>query len=249
LAPLIIFPWFYTFKPLGDEDLRARLSRLAANAGVRLERIDEVNLSAKTRAANAALAGLGRTRRILLGDTLLNHFTKDEIETVIAHELGHYVGRHLWSRIAIQTAAIFLFLALIHAGLRAFGPALGYQPPADPAAIPFMALVASLAALVVLPPSNTLMRAMERAADRYAVRATGRPWALVATLERLAQRNLSDPEPNRLVELLFHSHPSIARRIAECRRYAEAAGLPLAPPVEPPGEADADRLDSSQNAI
>ena len=152
IAPLIIFPLFYKFKPLEDEELRARLSSLAERAGVRLERIDEVNLSSKTRAANAALAGLGHTRRIILGDTLLRSFPNDEIETVIAHELGHYVGGHLWQRMAAQVVTIFLFLGLIDWIVGALAVPLGFWGISDPAALPLMALVSSLAAFVVLPP-------------------------------------------------------------------------------------------------
>jgi len=242
LVPVILLPLFYKSKELENADLRQRLAALAARAGVRLDRIDEVSISAKTNAVNAALAGLGRTRRILLADTLLAHFSNDEVETVIAHEMGHHVGGHLRLRVAMQSAAIFLFLGLIHITLSAFAPRLGYTSIADPAVIPLMGLVSSLVTVLILPPINTMLRAMERKADRYAIEATGKPWAFIAAIERLARRNVADPQPNALLEVLFRSHPSTSRRIASCRRWAAELGLSLAPPMaaEPTGPLDHD---------
>jgi len=209
----VLLPLFYKYKPLDRPELKARLLALAEKCGARVVDVFDLQLSAKSKAANAALAGLGRTRRILLGDTLLSRYSEDEIEAVLAHELGHHVHAHLWKLIGAQTGIVFLgfFLAdrLLNWGVSAYG----FEDHADLAAFPLLALTFAVLAVVLLPAVNSLSRYFEREADRFAAEVTGRPEALASALERLAEQNLADRTPHPVVEFLFYSHPSIGRRV------------------------------------
>jgi len=223
LAPVLIFPLFFKFTPIEQGDLRDRLSRLAQRAGTRLSGIYQMDLSRKSRTVNAALAGLGKTRRIILADTLLERFPNDEVEIVIAHELGHHVKGHLLKGMALQTATIFLFLGLVDLTAGRWARRLGFDGLADVAAFPILALVGAALGVVLMPLINGLLRRFEREADRYAIQASGRPEAFASTMRRLGSLNMADPSPHPLVEALFYSHPSIQRRLAFCEALVEQA--------------------------
>jgi STE24 endopeptidase len=213
LAPVLIMPLFYTFTPIGDGSLRERIVRLCERAGLSIEGVFSFDLSKNTRKANAGFTGVGRSKRIVLGDTLMKEFSEEEIETVFAHELGHYKHRHILIGIVVGAASVFgaLFLAS-----RLYQWSLGwfaFSAISDLAALPLLGLWLSLLGVVSLPAGNMLSRRHERQADDYAVRSTGNAGAFASALRKLAATNLSDPEPHPLVEFLFYSHPSIARRI------------------------------------
>ncbi|MCX8038076.1 MAG: M48 family metallopeptidase [Candidatus Sumerlaeia bacterium] len=221
LAPILIFPLFFRFTPITDPEITGRLERLAKKAGRRVRGVYEVNLSRKTRAANAALVGFGRTRRILLADNLLDNFTLDEIEAVLAHEFAHHAHRHLPKAALIQTATFFLLFGGLHLILEQTGGRWGLQGIADVANLPFLALAATAIGLAVLPATNAILRSYERAADAYALQTAARPEALCSALERLAQLNLADKSPHPLIEWIFYSHPSISRRVDAAKRFLQ----------------------------
>jgi len=213
LAPVLIMPLFYRFTPIGEGSLKERILRLCVDAGVRIDGIFSFNLSKNTRKANAAFTGIGRSRRIILGDTLVRDFSEEEIETVFAHELGHYRFGHIRKGIAAGTLLTFtgLFAASL---LYAWSLTLfGYASPADLGALPMLAVWLSLFGLVTSPLGNLLSRRHEREADRYAVASTGKREAFVSALRKLGAMNLADPDPHPLVEFLFYSHPPITKRI------------------------------------
>ncbi len=214
LAPVLIFPLFYKFTPLDDEDLVERLTRLAERAGARVRGVYRFDMSSKTVEANAAVVGLGNTRRIILGDTLLDNFTADEIETVLAHELGHHVHGDMGRGILVQSALTLGGLWLANLALQWGVTAFGFESVADVAAMPWLALVLGAFGLITTPLSNAYSRWRERLADRYAMEATQDPQAFATAMTRLADQNLSDANPERWVEVLLHSHPAISRRVA-----------------------------------
>jgi STE24 endopeptidase len=222
IAPVFLLPIFYTVVPLEDGALKGRIITLCRNAGIRFEGIYSFNLSKNTRKANAAFTGIGNAKRILLGDTLLKDFTDEEIETVVAHELGHYLRRHILIGILVGTAATFLGLFVASRLYSWSLPQAGFAGLTDLAALPLLAIWLSLCALVTIPPGNMLSRKHEREADAFAVQATGNPAAFSSALRKLASRNLADPEPHPVVEFLFYSHPSIRRRL----RMVEGAAGP-----------------------
>lgn len=227
LAPTLIMPLFNKYVPLGPEhsELVERLRQLAARAGTRVSGVFRFDLSKRTKAANAALTGLGATRRILLGDTLLNEFTVDEVETVIAHELGHHVHRDIPVGIAISAVVNLAGLGLAALILNAGAAALGFTGPADIAALPLLALALGVFGLVTMPISNGYSRWREVRADSYALEATGKPQAFANAMTRLANQNLADADPEPWVVFLLHSHPPIRQRLAHASAWEATHSL------------------------
>jgi STE24 endopeptidase len=219
LAPVLLMPLFYSFKPLDRPELTERLMRLAAQARTRVRGVYEWALSAHTRKANAALAGFGRTRRILLSDTLLADYSDDEIEVVLAHELSHHVHHDLWRGIALQTVVLVFTFYIAHLALAAWSEPLGLRGGDDPAGMPLLLLVAGACSLVFMPLANALSRAHERRADRYALEATQRPTAFISAMKRLSHQNLAEENPSTLVVWLFYSHPPIRERIRAAQQW------------------------------
>jgi STE24 endopeptidase len=216
LAPVLIMPLFNKYVPLGEEyaDLAARLTALAARAGTRVSGVYRFDMSRRTKAANAALTGIGNTRRIILGDTLLTEFTGDEVETVIAHELGHHVHRDIPVGIALSGALTLAGLFLAAQVLSRGAAALGFAGPADIAALPLLVLSLGVFGFLTMPLNNAYSRWREVRADRYALDATRKPQAFANAMTRLANQNLADADPEPWVVLLLYSHPPIRDRLA-----------------------------------
>jgi STE24 endopeptidase len=219
LSPVLIFPLFYKFTPLDDEELVARLTRLAERAGARVRGVYRFDMSSKTVEANAAVVGLGNTRRIILGDTLLANFSPDEIETVLAHELGHHVHGDLGKGILVQSGLTLGGLWLASLVLRWGVTLFGFGDIADVAAMPLLALAMGAFGLITMPLSNTYSRWRESMADRYALETTRKPQAFATAMTRLADQNLSEADPERWVEVLLYSHPAISRRVAMASEF------------------------------
>lgn len=225
IAPVVLFPIFYKFAPLDDEELKQRLLRLSERAGTRVRGVYEWKLSEKSRKANAALTGLGATRRILLADTLLASYSHDEIEAVLAHELGHHVHRHIPKSMVVHVVVTF-------AGFWAANQALSFavermhwfETLADFASLPLLALVSAVLSFLLLPATNAYSRFNERQADRYCFAALPSVAPFISALNKLGEQNLAERQPSRFVEWFFHSHPSIARRVAAAEAWAQAGG-------------------------
>jgi STE24 endopeptidase len=225
LAPVLLLPLFYTITPLTRDALRERLVALADKAGTHIAGVFEWRLSDRTKKANAALAGIGRTRRILLSDTLLAEHSDDEIEVILAHELAHHVYRDIWSAILVETVLIALGCFIADLVLGTFSASLGLEGKGDVAALPLLVLAAGAVSLTLMPMSNALSRAHERRADRYALTMTRNAPAFINAMRRLAAQNLAEEEPSRLVQVLFHTHPPITARIAAAREYEQGSGF------------------------
>jgi STE24 endopeptidase len=220
LAPVVLFPIFFKFKPLENPSLTERLLELSQRAQTRVRGVYEWKLSEKSKKANAALVGLGNTRRIILSDTLLAEFQEDEVEAVLAHEFGHHVHRHMLQGMVMQAAATFLGFYLVRVSLRRLSHFFGFAGLADFANLPLLALVSAVLSLVLLPVVNALSRARERQADAYALRAVASRSAFVSGMEKLAALNLAERQPHPWIEFLFHSHPSIEKRIALAQKFS-----------------------------
>ena len=215
--PVWIVPLFYRLTPLADEGLSERLLALARRTGVPAVSVWIADQSRKSRTANAAVVGLGRTRRIVLFDTLTARFTPEEIESVLAHELGHHVHGDARRGLAVHGALTLASFWVADALVRAGAPAFGLAGAADPAGMPWLALVLLALSLVALPLGNGFSRWIERQADDFALATTGNPGAFIGAMERLAELNLAERRPNRLKELVLYSHPALDRRIARAR--------------------------------
>jgi STE24 endopeptidase len=207
--------------PLGEEhaELAERLMRLAEKARTRVKGVFKFDMSRRTKSANAALTGIGNTRRIILGDTLINEFTPDEIETVLAHELGHQVNKDIPILMAAGTLTTTLGLYLASLGMKWAVSAFGFAGVADVAALPALGLVVSLYSLLIMPAENAFSRWRERLADRYALQSTGKSQAFASAFVRLANQNLSEVDPEPWVVWLFYSHPPLGERIQAAEEH------------------------------
>ncbi len=218
-APLWLIPLFYRQRPIEDPSLRRRLEELLERCRTPVRGIFEVNLSRTTRKANACLCGLGRSRRVLVSDTLLSAYPAEEVEVVLAHELGHHRRRHIAILLGTGTLAMGLSLLGVHLALRAAMKPLGLGSLQDPAALLVIGLGLAVTQLFLMPVTHGLSRRLEAQADRFALEKTRNPQAFIATMRRLAQQNLAEVSPPRWVEWLFYDHPSIARRIAMAEQF------------------------------
>lgn len=236
LAPVVLFPLFYKFRPLENEVLRERLTKLGERAGTRVRGVYEWKLSEKSKKANAALTGMGSTRRIILSDTLLENYSDDEIEAVLAHELGHHVHRHILKGIFMQVAITFLGFWLTNQVLRYAIERKNWFPVLDPrlydfANLPLIILVVTVLGFLLAPALNAISRRHERQADRYAWENIPRIESFISSMQKLADQNLAERTPARWIEVLFHSHPSIGKRVAAAESWAgnrQPATQPLA---------------------
>jgi STE24 endopeptidase len=219
LAPVMLLPLFYTVKPLDRESLRARLLALAERAGARVLGAYEWGLGEKTRKANAALTGVGRTRRILVSDTMLAEYSEEEIEVVLAHELAHHVHGDIWKGIAFESALVMTGFYLASQALRFAVAAAGLRSESDPAGMPILLLAAGMVSVVMIPAAHAMSRAYERRADRFALTLTRNPSAFISAMRRLGAQNLAEEHPSRLVQWLFYSHPPIQERIEAAREF------------------------------
>jgi STE24 endopeptidase len=217
LFPVLIVPLFYRLSRLTDPALEGRLLSLAQRAGVAAVGVWIVDESRKSRTANAAVVGLGRTRRILLFDTLAAGFRQDEVEAVLAHELGHHVHGDLRRGLLVQGALTLVTFWLTGRLLMAGVAWWHLDGVADPAGLPWLALVLLVLGAVQTPLANGFSRWLERQADDFALALTRDPGAFIGAMERLGTLNLAERRPHRLKELLLYSHPALDRRIARAR--------------------------------
>lgn len=213
IVPIVILPIFYKVSPIENEELKESIVRLAKEVGMKVENVFSFDMSKNTKKANAAFTGLGKTKRIILGDTLLDSFTKEEIETVIAHELGHYKYKHIVKNIIIGTVFSFLTLFLIATLYEVSLSWFGFESITKIAALPILSLWGMLIGLIQSPIGNIISRKYEYQADEYAVKATDNPEVFKNTLTKLNEQNLGDDTPHPFVEWFFYSHPSIKNRI------------------------------------
>jgi STE24 endopeptidase len=222
IAPVILFPIFYKFIPLQNEELKSRLTRLGERAGTRIRGVYEWKLSEKSKKANAALTGLGNTRRIILADTLLQNYSADEIEAVLAHELGHHVHGHIFKSIIVEAGVTLIgFWAANEVLQYATQTAHLFPSRTDFANMPLLVLVSSFLSMVLMPALNAYSRFNERQADLYCWKSVPSITPFVTAMQKLTAQNLSERNPSRIVEVLFHSHPAISKRIAAAEHWAQ----------------------------
>jgi STE24 endopeptidase len=219
LAPVVLFPIFYKFEPLENEDLRRRLVQLGERAGTRVRGVYRWKLSEKSKKANAALTGLGSTRRIILADTLLDNYAPEEIEAVLAHELGHHVHRHILKSIFVQAGITLVGFWIANLVLHYAVDRHMFEELSDFANLPLLAITVSGLSLLLMPALNAYSRYNERQADQYAFESIASVVPFISSMNKLAQQNLAERAPSRWIEVLFHSHPAISRRVAAAEAW------------------------------
>lgn len=218
LAPTLIMPLFYKFRRIERPEIMAALLPVCERAGMKLDGVYQFDMSKNTRKANAAFTGIGRTKRVVLGDTLLDAFTLDEIRAVVAHEAGHYRHAHLLKGLAFNGASLVVLFGAAQWGYGLLADLLGYGSAGDLAGVPLILLLLGIAGFLFQPLSNGLSRRFEWQADRYAF-AEGDAVPLAAALSRLGTLNLAEQQPPAFVEFWFHSHPAVGKRIAAAQAY------------------------------
>ncbi|NQS92123.1 MAG: M48 family metallopeptidase [Chloroflexi bacterium] len=222
LAPILLMPLFYKFSPLDEEDktLGTSLLSLSEKAGISVMGVYKFDMSKKTKSANAGLTGLGNTRRIILGDTLLDGFQPDEIETVLAHELGHQKNNDIPLGMVVQTVLTLGGLYLTSLGLSWGISSFGFESVADIAALPLFFLSLGFYGLITMPISNGFSRWREKLADDFALNLTGKGKAYASALTRISNQNLADVDPEPWVEFLLHTHPALNKRIHQAENHS-----------------------------
>ena len=223
LAPILVLPWLYHVAPLARPGLRARLEDLTRRVGDPVMGILEWRLGSDRPRANAALVGIGTTRRVLLTDALLADYSDDEIEVVLAHELGHHAHKDIWKTIAYEAGVATLACGAAHGALGWVGPSVGVESVWDVSGLPLFVLAAGSVVMLLGPVTNLMSRRHERRADQFALEVTGNPGALASGLRRVAAQRLAEERPSRLVEWLFYSHPPLSDRLAAVRRLSPPA--------------------------
>ncbi|MBN1498947.1 MAG: M48 family metallopeptidase [Spirochaetes bacterium] len=213
IAPVLIMPVFYKFTPVDNDEINNRIKTLTRKFNLKFQNIYSFNLSKNTKKANAAFTGFGKTRRIILSDTLIENFTPAEIEIIFAHELGHFKGRHIIKNILISAVVIFSSFYLCNLGYGFALEKMGYFEYHEIRMIPVLFFFLSVFSFIIMPVTNSISRHFEREADIFAAETTGQPEIFIDAMNKLAEINLADRNPNSIIEFIFHSHPSINRRI------------------------------------
>ena len=222
VAPVVLEPLFNRFSPLADEELARSLRELSVRAGVPVEQVLVADASRRTRKQNAYVSGFGRTRRLVVFDTLVDDGDASAVRVVLAHELGHRRAGHILQGTALGVLGTCLVVVLLWAVLQWQGllDALDVSGPGDPRVVPFVLLFGTVLQVVGLPFGSAVSRRWERQADRIAVELTSDPGGFEGMMRRLALANLADLDPPRLVYLTRFSHPTPPERIAAARRLA-----------------------------
>jgi len=217
--PVFIVPLFYKYGKVENESLKQRIFDLAKRYGLPVENVYSLNLSRTTKKANAAFMGMGKTKRVVLSDTLLAHFTADEIEAVVAHELGHFKHKDIWKSLGLGLMSSFAGFWMVFRVLDPAARAFGFQGVGDIGALPLVFLIFFGFHLLMMPLQNGFSRMLERAADRFALTAFPQKEAFISCMDKLSRVNLADPDPHPLVEWLFYDHPAISKRIKAAREW------------------------------
>jgi len=217
--PVLIVPLFYKYGSLEDKDLETKVLALAARFDMPVGNVYSLNLSKTTKKANAAFMGLGRTKRVVLSDTLIQNFTHPEVEVVVAHELGHYKHQDVWRLLGFGLVASLVAFAAGFWGIRAMAGKVGLASASDVAGLPLLFLIFYIVNLILTPLMNGYSRRRERAADLFALRALETRDVFITCMKKLGEQNLADPEPPAWYEWFFYDHPSIGKRVAMAERW------------------------------
>jgi len=223
IAPVVLEPVFNDFKPLADQQLRTELLNLASRAGIEGGRVYQVDKSKQTKTMNAYVNGLGPTKRIVLWDTIIAKMDHEELNVVMAHEMGHYVLHHIWKGLAfalgVLLVAFWLAQRLVEWGTRRWGRVWGFEVPHDPAAVPLLLLVISVFFFFASPVMNGMSRTFEHQADTFALELTHLNDAGARAFVKFAEDSKVLPDPPAFIRFWRYSHPTLAERIVYCNSY------------------------------
>ena len=219
LFPVVILSLFYKSTPLDDDELKEKVTDLCNKTRLKIRGVFSIDLSSKTTKANAAVTGLGNTKRILLGDTLIEKYATDETLSALAHEIVHYREHHTWWLILWQSmVTIIMFYMFFRVQPFVYGW-FGFEHAGEIAAFPLFAMLFAVLSYLSRPLSSALSRYYERRADRGALALTENPDAFISLIAKLCNEQLSIAYPNPVVEWYKYSHPSPGKRIAFAEKW------------------------------
>ncbi len=219
ISPYVIEPLFFKFEPVKAEGLERNIRQLMERAGLKVSRVFQVDASRRSRHSNAYFTGIGRVKRIVLFDTLIEQMTQDELLAVLAHEVGHWKKRHVLKRMVLTEASAFLGLLVSYylLGWGGLPHMIGLESASFYARVVIVGFLGTLALFPLTPLFSYLSRKDEREADRFATELTGRPEAMASALVKLSRENLSNLHPHPLYANFYYSHPPVVERIRELR--------------------------------
>jgi STE24 endopeptidase len=222
LFPIVVLPIFHRYVPIRDEELTDSLQKILAQEGLKGSGFYKEDMSRKTRKENAFLAGLGKTRRVVLGDNLVDNMTNPEVVSIIAHEVGHYKHRHMWKGIALGTVQQVIVFYFLHLIMKAAFPEFLLSTHSTLSLLPLLIIIAgAVSGFLFGPFGNALSRRMEKAADHYAITHIEQKTSFLTALAGLADRNLANAYPTWWVKVLYYSHPPIGERLEMLERFVE----------------------------
>ncbi|MBW6458522.1 MAG: M48 family metallopeptidase [FCB group bacterium] len=225
LYPVVILPLFNTYTPIEDEELTRRLGAILTKGGLKIKGFFLQDMSRQTKKENAFLGGLGKTRRVVLSDNIIRNMATDELETVIAHEVGHYHHKHMIKNIFLSAAFQMIIFFLTHLFMLRIYPDFLSSFDGMLAAFPvFLLCFGILNMLLIAPLANALSRFHEKQADRYALNITHTPEAFERAMSGLANRNLSNAYPLPFIKWMYYSHPPIGERLEYAAAWENAHG-------------------------
>jgi STE24 endopeptidase len=221
LYPILIAPIFNKFTPLSQDHahLIHRLTVLAESSHTQISGVFQYDMSRRSKSANAALMGLGDSKRIVLSDTLLENFTEDEIETVLAHELAHHVHKDIPVSIAINSILIFASFYIASIGLNWGISFFKFSSISDIANLPYLEIIFGIFSLFIFPIQNLFSRHLEKRADLFSLQLTQKPAAFASALTKLSDQNLAEMDPDPIFEFLMYSHPALGKRILMAENF------------------------------
>jgi len=219
LVPQFIIPLFYEYSDIKNEELKLRIFQLFEDCDVSLRDVFSINLSTKTKKANAMLCGIGTGRRVVLSDTLIRDFSMDEIEAVVAHEIGHYRHRDILKLLFLNSLVIFLGIFLIDYFLKYSSVKYGLQSIEDISFFPVLLLAFMVFGVLTTPLLNSYSRFVERKADLFSLDRIKNKTSFISMMKKLGQMNLAEYRPGRLIEIFLYDHPPLYKRIQFAEKY------------------------------
>ncbi len=217
IQPVVIDPVFNDFQSLENKELKEDILILAEKAEIPTEQVYQVNMSEKTKSMNAYVTGIGSNARIVLWDTTLNKLNKEEILFIMAHEMAHYVYKHIYwmllGTIASSLALSYIVYRLVNWIIKKYGAYWGISRLGDLRSLPLLLLMISILSFAISPIENTVSRQSERAADKYAMEMVGDKNAAISSFQKLTIESLSEPNPPELVKIFLYSHPTMVERL------------------------------------
>ena len=217
--PVFIIPLFYKYLPLEDRDLKEKVFALAKENDINLTDVCRIDFSRKTSKANAALVGIGKTRKVILADTLTDSFSQEEVLAVVAHEFGHFKYSHIWKLLLFSGVSTIIGFYILFKAAGMIVDISGASALSDMYIFPSILLLITVFGIALMPVQNLFSRILEKESDSFALKTTNDKDSFISVMDKLADMNLADRKPSRLKKMFLYNHPPIDERIRMAERF------------------------------